>query len=76
MSYDPNSNDSMLSRIMQRLDTQDETLKQILHEVKKTNGRVTAIETREEVARGKIAAISAVVSAVVGIASWLLTHKP
>ncbi len=75
MSYDPNSHDSMLSRLMQRLDTQDETLKQILEQVKKTNGRVTAIETREEVARGKIAVISAFVSAIVGAIGWLLTSK-
>jgi uncharacterized protein YaaR (DUF327 family) len=75
MSYDPNSHDSMLSRVMQRLDTQDDTLKQILEQVKKTNGRVTAIETREEVARGKIAVISAFVSAIVGAIGWLLTSK-
>ncbi len=75
MSYDPNSTDSMLSRVMQRLDTQDDTLKQILEQVKKTNGRVTAIETREEVARGKIAVISAFVSAIVGAIGWLLTSK-
>jgi hypothetical protein len=60
---------------MQRLDTQDDTLKQILEQVKKTNGRVTAIETREEVARGKIAVISAFVSAIVGAIGWLLTSK-
>jgi len=75
MPYDPNSTDSMLSRVMQRLDTQDDTLKQILEQVKKTNGRVTAIETREEVARGKIAVISAFVSAIVGAIGWLLTSK-
>lgn len=71
MSYDPNSNDALFSRVMNRLDTQDATLQQILSQVRLTNGRVTAIETREAVAKGKITVISAVVSAVVGFAGWL-----
>lgn len=74
MSYDPNSNDSMLSRIMGRLDSQDAALREILVEVKRTNGRVTAIETREAITKGKIAMVSATVSVVVGFIGWLLNN--
>lgn len=75
MSYDANSSDAMFSRVMNRLDTQDETLKQILTQVRLTNGRVTAIETREAVAKGKVAVVSAMVSAVVGVIGWLWHNK-
>jgi hypothetical protein len=75
MSYDPHSSDAMFSRVMTRLDKQDETLTQILAEVKKTNGRVTRLETENAVTKGKVAAVSALVSAVVGFAGWLLSHK-
>lgn len=74
MSYDPNSNDSMLSRIMARLDSQDETLKQILAEVKRTNGRVTRLETAGEVSKGQMAVISVVVTSALGGAGWLASH--
>lgn len=71
MSYDPHSNDAMFSRVMQRLDSQDRTLNEILAEVKKTNGRVSSLETDREVMRSKTSMIAAGVSAVVGIVSWL-----
>lgn len=75
MSYDPNSNDALFSRLMNRLDNQDQTLQQILTQVKLTNGRVTAIETREAVAKGKVAVVSALVSAFVGFAGWLWSNR-
>lgn len=75
MSYDPNSNDALFSRLMNRLDNQDQTLQQILTQVKLTNGRVTAIETREAVAKGKVAVVSALVSAVVGFMGWLWSNR-
>lgn len=74
MSYDPNSTDSMFSRVMSRLDTQDETLKQILAEVKRTNGRVTSLETSRSVGKGQMAVISVVVTGTLGAASWLASH--
>lgn len=76
MSYDPNSNDSMLSRIMQRLDNQDTTLSQILAEVRKTNGRVTSLETTRAVTKGQIALISLLVSGAFAFVSWVFTAKP
>lgn len=76
MTYDPNSSDAMFSRLMNRLDTQDDTLKQILSEVRKTNGRVTKLETEGAVTRGKVAAVSALVSAAVGFVGWLWSNKP
>lgn len=75
MTYDPNSNDAMFSRVMQRLDQQDDTLKQILEQVKKTNGRVTTLETEGAVTKGKVAMVSALVSAAVGFAGWLWTNR-
>ena len=74
MSYDPNSNDAMFSRLMNRLDSQDETLKQILAEVKRTNGRVTRLETDKAVGKGQMAVISVVVTGTLGAASWLASH--
>jgi hypothetical protein len=75
MTYDPNSTDAMFSRVLNRLDTQDDTLKQILAEVKKTNGRVTKIETENAITKGKVAAVSALVSGVVAIIGWVWTNK-
>jgi hypothetical protein len=69
----------MFSKLLTRLDNQDSTLSQILAEVKKTNGRVTALETAKAVAIGKVAVISIMVSGALGGAVWLigliLNHK-
>ena len=70
MSYDPNSSDSMFARIDQRLTTQDGVLADILAEVRKTNGRVTKLETAAEVGRARIAIIATVVSGTVGVIGW------
>lgn len=86
MTYDPNSNDALFSRMNQRLDTQDSTLSTILSEVKSLRSdmqatiapidkRVTALETAGAVTRGKVTAVSALVSGVVGIVGWLLTRQ-
>lgn len=75
MPYDPNSNDSMLSRIMLRLDQQDDTLRQILEQCKKTNGRVSQLEQNEAVAKGKVALVSALISGAVGFVGWLWTNR-
>jgi hypothetical protein len=64
----------MFSKVMNRLDTQDSTLQQILQEVKRTNGRVTRLETEGAVTKGKIAAVSGLVSAVIGFIGWLISH--
>ena len=75
MSYDPQSSDAMFSRVMQRLDNQDTTLDKILLEVRKTNGRVTSLETTRAVTRGQIALISLLVSGAFAFVSWVFT-KP
>ena len=74
MSYDPNSTDAMFSRIENRLSTQDAALAEILREVRKTNGRVTALEQQNEVNRAKVSTVAAVVSFGVGLAGWLAEH--
>ena len=76
MSYDPQSSDAMFSRVMQRLEDQDHTLSQILIEVRKTNGRVTSLETTRAVTKGQIALISVLVSAAFAFVSWVFTAKP
>lgn len=43
-----------LSRIEAKLDTQGEALTEIQKEVKRTNGRVTALETREREDRARL----------------------
>jgi len=43
--FNPNSPDSQFSAILTRLDEQDKTLGEILSQAKKTNGRVTSLET-------------------------------
>lgn len=52
MSYDPNSTDSMFSKIMERLDKQDITLERIERQTVKTNGRVTELEQEKWYVRG------------------------
>ena len=73
MSYDPNSIDSVFSKVILRLDNQDTVLGQILSEVKKTNGRVTKLETDRAVTNGKIAVISTLVMGAAGVAGWILS---
>ena len=75
MSYDPQSIDSMFSRIMERQDVTDRTLDQILSEVRRTNGRVNTLETARAVTRGQIALISLLVSGAFAFVSWVFT-KP
>lgn len=43
-----------LTRIESKLDTQGDSLTEISSEVKKTNGRVTALETREREDRARL----------------------
>ena len=43
-----------LTRIESKLDTQGDSLSEITAEVKKTNGRVTALETREREDRARL----------------------
>lgn len=75
MDYNPNSTDALFSRVMNRLDQQDDTLRQILEQCKKTNGRVSQLEQNEAVAKGKLALVSALVSAAVGFVGWLWSNK-
>lgn len=66
--YDPQSPDAMFSRIIARLDAQDEVLKRIEGHVVKTNGRVSVLERWRDVVTTK----AATVSAGVAVAAWLL----
>ena len=85
MSYDPNSVDAMFGKVMTRLDEQDRSagktnadflliLTEIRTEARKTNGRVTTLETNEAVNRGRVAILATCVSAVVGAVGWFASH--
>jgi hypothetical protein len=65
MSYDPNSTDSMFSKIIERLDKQDGALARIEAQTTKTNGRVGRLENEQWRQRGVVAAVS-----VMGVAIW------
>lgn len=73
MSYDSTSSDAMFSRVIQRLDTQDGVLTEILAEVKKTNGRVRSLEDWRLATKIKIAVVSAGVSASVAFVMWIVS---
>lgn len=63
--------DAVLARIFERLDGIKDTQDATLEQVKKTNGRVTVLETAYAVIKGKVAVVSAVVSGAVGLIWWL-----
>jgi hypothetical protein len=72
MSYDPESQDAMFARILERMDSQDRLLEEIKTQVYKTNGRVTALEQEKWFQRGVVAVIT--VSATV-LWEWLTGHN-
>lgn len=74
--FDPRSGDAMFATILERLSQQDGKLEAIHADVRKTNGRVTALETWRAVVKGKLALISAGVSGVVGFVAWLIENWP
>lgn len=63
-NYEPNSQDAMFARILQRLDTIDSTTQRIESQAKLTNGRVTALEREKWHQRGVVAGISFTATAV------------
>ena len=77
--FNPNSLDSMLTRVLSRLDEQDRTaektnadfllvLSEIRTEAQKTNGRVTVLERWRDVVTAKTAVIAGVLSVCVTLA--------
>ena len=74
MSFDPNSSDSMFSKILERLDAQDAMLQGIKAAVDKTNGRVSGLERWRDIITAKTALISGGVTTALGVAAWLIDH--
>ena len=72
MSYDPNSTDAMLARIIQRLDNQDTILHEIKEQVYKTNGRVNGLENDKWFQRGVVAVIGIIATA---LWNWISNPK-
>lgn len=72
MSYDANSTDSMLSRILERMDSQDAKLESIHQQCIKTNGRVTMLEVFKNELKGKVAILAAVISAAT---AWIIKRN-
>jgi len=76
MSYDPNSTDSMLSRILERMQAQDEKLQTILDQCVKTNGRVSKLEVWRDQLHGNITVVAGVFSAAVSaITAWVIKRN-
>jgi hypothetical protein len=77
MTYDPNDNNSLFARILERFDRQDEILERIKIQAEKTNGRVTSLEKsdsfRQAFTAGAIAVVTAL-SAIIGIGVEALIH--
>lgn len=69
MNYDPNSTDSMLSMILQKIEGQEQKLDDIHQQVKITNGRVTTLEVWRANIIGIVAAASAIFSA---LTTWII----
>jgi hypothetical protein len=80
--YDPQSQNAMFSRIIQRLDQQDRDsvihrtevtgiLTEIRTETRKTNGRVTVIEQWINTTKAKIALMVLLGSTFVSVAAWV-----
>jgi cytochrome c-type biogenesis protein CcmH/NrfG len=81
--FNPNSPDAVFSRILAKLEEQNRSasetrseflaiLTEIRAEVKKTNGRVSAIERWRAEIKGKTAMLATAVSAAVGLGAWLV----
>lgn len=72
--YDPQSHDSMFSRVLARMDEQNAKLSAILVQVEKTNGRVNRLEVWREVVTAKVALIAAGISGAASFLIWLVQH--
>lgn len=83
MSYDPDSNDSMFTRIIQHLEAADDralkqstevlaALNELRLEVKATNGRVRQLELWRAVVTTKTATIATGASVGVAVLVWSL----
>ena len=76
MNYDPNSTDSMLSRILERMQAQDDKLQTILDQCVKTNGRVSKLEMWRDQLHGNITVVAGVFSAAVSaITAWVIKRN-
>ena len=76
MNYDPNSTDSMLSKILERMDSQDAKLESIHKQTMLTNGRVSAVEVWKNQVHGNVTVIAAFLSAgVSALTAWVIKRS-
>lgn len=69
--YDPKSSDSMFSRILERMDTQDQTLGRIESSVTNHGLRLSAMEQWKAVTKAQTAMIAGAVSSTVAMGAWI-----
>lgn len=62
----------MFATILAEIHEQRRTAEEILQQVKKTNGRVSALEQWREIVTAKVALIATGVSGAIGAAAWLV----
>lgn len=74
MSYDPNSQDAMFSRLLSRLDGLDQKLDRIEEQTIKTNGRVGSLERLRDVITAQVVMVSAFISLGVTALAWAVKH--
>lgn len=67
MSYDPQSNDAMFSRVLAKLDEINDKADRIEAQAIKTNGRVTALERWRDVVNTRAVMIAGAVSSGVSV---------
>lgn len=83
--HDPNSMDSMFSRILERLDAQDrmhantrleqaEESRKILEQVENMDRRTTLLERWKDVSDARATWIGGAVALVVSFGGWLIEH--
>jgi len=69
-TYEPNSLDATLARIIANQEAADKKADAILEQVTRTNGRVSVLERWREIVTAKIAVVAATIAAAFSALTW------